>query len=66
MNKNLIFKNIDLLRGFAAVTVLIYHVIEHLKWKDFPVSGFLSWFRMGWIAVHVFCNFWSSNRIISF
>jgi len=54
INKNLIFRNIDLLRGFAAVTVLIYHVIEHLKWKDFPVSGFLSWFRMGWIAVDMF------------
>jgi hypothetical protein len=54
INKNLIFRNIDLLRGFAAITVLIYHVIEHLSWTNFPISGFLSWFRMGWVAVDMF------------
>jgi peptidoglycan/LPS O-acetylase OafA/YrhL len=48
------FENIDLLRGFAALSVVVYHVIEHLQWKAFPVSGLLVWFRTGWMGVDLF------------
>jgi peptidoglycan/LPS O-acetylase OafA/YrhL len=45
---------IDVLRGFAAVSVLVYHVIEHFNWSSFPVNGPLVWFRIGWMGVDLF------------
>jgi peptidoglycan/LPS O-acetylase OafA/YrhL len=50
----LYFDTIDVLRGFAALSVVIYHLIEHLKWQAFPVSGPLVWFRLGWMGVDLF------------
>ena len=49
-----VFPAIDILRGFAALSVVIYHVIEHYKWTGFPTSGMLVWFRIGWIGVDLF------------
>ena len=48
------FDSINLLRGFAAITVVIYHFIEINKWAEFPNSGLLLWFRAGWMAVDLF------------
>lgn len=48
------FPTIDILRGFAAISVVVYHVIEHFGWKDFPSEGPLSWFRIGWMGVDLF------------
>ena len=48
------FDNINILRGFAALSILIYHLIDPNKWPEFPNSGLLLWFRYGWIAVDLF------------
>lgn len=48
------FDNINLLRAFAALAVVVYHVIEHAKWGSFPSSGALTVFRIGWIGVDLF------------
>ena len=48
------FPMIDVLRGFAATSVIVYHVIEHFGWTSFPTSGPLSWFRIGWMGVDLF------------
>ncbi len=48
------FDNVDLLRAFAATAVVVYHVIEYAKWTDFPISGPLVTFRIGWIGVDLF------------
>lgn len=48
------FDNINLLRALAALSVLVYHVIEHAGWSSFPVSGPLSAFRLGWLGVDLF------------
>ncbi len=48
------FPMIDVLRGFAAVSVIVYHVIEHLNWAAFPASGPAIWFRLGWMSVDAF------------
>ena len=48
------FPSIDILRGFAALSVVVYHVIEHFKWIDFPTQGPLVWFRIGWMGVDLF------------
>lgn len=49
------FPMIDVLRGFAALTVIVYHVIEHLAWKDFPLKGLIGdWFQLGWMSVDLF------------
>ena len=48
------FPLIDALRAFCAISVVVYHVIEHFKWTGFPASGPLSWFRFGWLGVDVF------------
>lgn len=50
----LFFPLIDLVRAFAAVTVLVYHLIGHWEWEDFPAWGPLAWFQGGWMAVDVF------------
>lgn len=48
------FDNINLLRGFAALSVLVYHVIELYHWQNFPIQGPLLWFRIGWLGVDLF------------
>lgn len=48
------FENINLLRAFAALSVMVYHVIELYPWKDFPIQGPLLWFRIGWLGVDLF------------
>ena len=54
-SKSLHYPMIDLLRGFAALSVIVYHVIEHINWKNFPLSGFAGdWFRIGWMSVDLF------------
>ena len=54
MNRSLTFPMVDVLRGFAALSVVVYHVIEHLKWTSFPADGLLVWFRVGWMGVDLF------------
>lgn len=49
-----IYPFIDILRAFAATSVLIYHVIEHYSWAAWPTSGLLVWFRAGWLGVDLF------------
>jgi peptidoglycan/LPS O-acetylase OafA/YrhL len=48
------FENINLLRAFAALSVVVYHVIEHGNWSSFPVTGPLLTFRLGWMGVDLF------------
>lgn len=48
------FDNINLLRAFAALAVVVYHVIEHGHWTQYPTQGPLVVFRIGWIGVDVF------------
>ena len=48
------FPNINLLRAFAALLVLVYHVIELAPWPDFPASGVGLMFRAGWVGVDLF------------
>ena len=48
------FQNLDKLRGFAALSVLLYHVIEHTHWSAFPREGPLYWGRIGWMGVDLF------------
>lgn len=53
--KRLYFPLIDLLRGGAALLVIVYHVIVIGEWSSFPVEGW--WFllfRVGWIGVDLF------------
>jgi len=48
------FDNINLLRAWAALSVVVYHVIEHGGWSEFPRSGPLHAFRVGWLGVDLF------------
>ncbi len=48
------FDNINLLRAFAALAVVVYHVIEHGRWVEYPHDGPLVTFRIGWIGVDLF------------
>jgi peptidoglycan/LPS O-acetylase OafA/YrhL len=48
------FPSIDILRGFAALSVVVYHVIVYWNWQAFPENGLLSWFRIGWFGVDLF------------
>lgn len=48
------FPLVDALRGFAAVSVVVYHLIAHWDWTAFPEGGPLAWFRAGWMAVDLF------------
>jgi len=48
------FPAIDILRGFAAYSVIILHVIAHTNWTEFPQTGPLSWFRSGSLGVDLF------------
>nr|WP_272876782.1 acyltransferase [Neoroseomonas terrae] len=42
------------MRGFAAVSVIVLHVIHHTNWTAFPTTGPLSWFRAGDLGVDLF------------
>ena len=48
------FENINLLRAFAAISVVVFHVILYMKWEAFPIEGPLLVFRIGWIGVDLF------------
>ena len=48
------FAALNLLRAFAAFTVILYHVIVLLPWDGFAHQGPLVWFRLGWMGVDVF------------
>jgi peptidoglycan/LPS O-acetylase OafA/YrhL len=48
------FPLIDVLRGFAALSVVVFHVIAHFNWTSFPISGPLVWFRIGGMGVDLF------------
>jgi len=49
------YPGLDILRGFAAVSVVVYHAIEHFKWTSFPSDNVLClWFRLGWMGVDLF------------
>jgi peptidoglycan/LPS O-acetylase OafA/YrhL len=50
----MVFPLVDLVRVFAALTVLVYHLIGHWEWTGFPGTGPLAWFRGGWMAVDLF------------
>lgn len=50
----LYFPLLDPLRGFAAISVLVYHVIELCHWQNFPKTGILGWFKWGWMGVDIF------------
>ena len=48
------FPNVNLLRAFAALLVLVYHVIELAPWPEFPTAGPGLLFRAGWVGVDLF------------
>ncbi len=49
------FPGLDLLRGIAATTVVVYHSIHHFNWTRFPADNPLAlWFQVGWIGVDLF------------
>jgi peptidoglycan/LPS O-acetylase OafA/YrhL len=48
------FPLIDALRGFAAVSVLVSHVIDNFDWESFPETNPLAWFRIGFMGVDLF------------
>lgn len=53
-HRSMFFPQIDVLRGFAAISVVVYHCIAHFEWTDFPIQGPLLWFRLGWMGVDLF------------
>jgi len=49
------YPGLDVLRGFAAVSVVVYHSITHFKWTTFPSDNIVClWFHMGWMGVDLF------------
>lgn len=54
MSRSTNYPLVDILRGFAALSVLVYHVIESWNWLTFPTEGPLAWFRIGWLGVDLF------------
>jgi peptidoglycan/LPS O-acetylase OafA/YrhL len=49
------YPGLDSLRAFAAISVVVYHVIELFAWKDFPSHNFIAqWFRVGGFGVDLF------------
>lgn len=50
----LTYPHLNLLRGFAALSVLVYHIIHLGEWDGFPRFGWLQWFHIGWMSVDLF------------
>lgn len=48
------FPLIDVLRAYAALSVVLLHVIALFEWNTSPQSGPLSWFHVGGIGVDLF------------
>src|SRR5690606_25414838 len=48
------YPHIDILRAIAAVRVVVYRVVEVGQWREFPITGWALWFRIGWIGVDLF------------
>lgn len=49
------FPLIDVLRAFAALLVVSYHVVVIGEWKSFPVEGVIPLLvRIGWVGVDLF------------
>jgi peptidoglycan/LPS O-acetylase OafA/YrhL len=45
------FETVDILRVFAALSVIFYYFIEHFNWKALPATGQLLWFKAGYRAI---------------
>ena len=45
---------VDVLRGFAALLVVFYHVIALGEWKDLATTGLAMLPRIGWVGVDLF------------
>lgn len=50
----MMYPMVDVLRGFASISVVVFHVISYFEWKDFPSDGPALWFRNGWMGVDLF------------
>lgn len=48
------YPGIEILRGVAALMVLVFHVIAHGQWTAFPQQGPWLLFRLGWLGVDLF------------
>lgn len=48
------FPLIDVLRGFAALLVVFYHVLAHREWVNFPGTGLGKLAMSGWVGVDLF------------
>ena len=48
------FENIDILRGFAAIIVMLYHVVVLGNFITFPHWGPFQIIRNGWMGVILF------------
>lgn len=59
------FANIDVLRGFAALSVVQYHIMELYPWPDFMKDSLIGlWCHIGWMGVDLF--FVISGFVIAF
>ena len=48
------FALVDLLRGFAALLVVFYHVLVHRPWPNFDITGVGKLPMLGWVGVDLF------------
>ncbi|MHB8919767.1 MAG: acyltransferase family protein [Halothiobacillus sp.] len=49
------YPNLDLLRAFAAISVMMYHIIYTLPWPVIPLENpLIRWFTVGWMGVDLF------------
>lgn len=48
------FPLVDVLRGFAALLVVFYHVLVHRPWPNFDITGIGKLPMMGWVGVDLF------------
>lgn len=49
------YPNLDILRAFAAISVMMYHIIYTLPWPVIPLgSPIVRWFTVGWLGVDLF------------